>query len=77
MNKYCDDTIKIDKKILPKILQNIIQELEQYEKNDNWVMYDGVSEGLESCAKQCLMDNLITQKQFSLLLKKYRGIIGC
>lgn len=75
MSKYCDDTIMLDTKTLPKILQNIIRELEEYEKNDNWVMYDGVSEGLESGAKQCLIDNLITEKQYSQILKKYRGYI--
>lgn len=75
MVDYYDENIKIDKKILPKILQNIIQELEHYKESNNWVMYDGVSEGLESCAKQCLLDNIITKKQYTLLLKKYRGYI--
>lgn len=70
-----DYNIEIDVEKLPKILKNIIQELEQYEKENDWVMYDGVSEGLEAGAKQCLIDRTISKNQFNLLLKKYRGYV--
>lgn len=67
-----DFSIKIDISKFPKILKNIIEELEEYEKENNWVMYYGVSEALEASAKQCLIDGVITKGEFELLLKKYR-----
>lgn len=67
-----DFNIKIDITKLPKLLQNIIKELEEYEKVNDWVMYSGVVEGLEAGAKQCMVDGIISKSQYIQLLKRYR-----
>ena len=46
-----DHSIKINKEELPKLLQNIIKDLEKYDKEGNMEMYDGLYEGLESFSK--------------------------
>lgn len=56
---------------LPKILQNIVAELEDYKRQGEWVMYDGVSEGLEAIAKQCFADGAISKSEYKYLLKNY------
>ena len=71
--KMIDKTIKLDIAGLPKLLQNTINEMEEYEKKGEWIMYDGLSEGLESFAKSALLENKISGSQYDLILKKYRG----
>ena len=71
-----DHTIRMDKSNLPEALKNVIDELEQYDRTGNWVMYDGVSECLESFAKQFLLEQFISERQFRLLLRKYRGAVS-
>lgn len=69
-----DHTIEIDISSLPKLLQNTIHEIhemEEYEKKGEWIMYDGLSEGLESFAKSALLENKISSSQYDLILKKY------
>lgn len=68
-----DHSIKIDKEELPKLLQNIIKDLEKYDKEGNMEMYDGLYEGLESFSKSFLLSGEITNSQFETILKKYRG----
>ena len=58
--KMIDKTIKLDITSLPKLLQNTINEMEEYEKKGEWIMYDGLSEGLESFAKSALLENKIS-----------------
>lgn len=65
--------IKIDIKNLPKIIQNTIKELEEYAATGDWVMYDGLCDGLESFLKSALLAGKINDSQFNLILKKYRG----
>jgi hypothetical protein len=66
-----DHTIEIDISSLPKLLQNTIIEMEEYEKKGEWIMYDGLAEGLESFAKSALLENKISNAQYDLILKKY------
>lgn len=68
-----DKTIDLDIANLPKLLQNTIKDMEEYEKEGEWIMYDGLSEGLESFAKSALLDNKISNSQYDLILRKYRG----
>lgn len=68
-----DHSIKINKEELPKLLQNIIKDLEKYDKEGNMEMYDGLYEGLESFSKSFLLSGGITNCQFETILKKYRG----
>lgn len=67
-----DFSVKIDTKKLPKIIQNIIEELEGYEKENDWVMYSGVVEGLDAISKQAMLDGIITHEQYIQILKRYR-----
>lgn len=46
-----DYSIKIDSKKFPKLMQNKMQTLEEYDRNGDWIMYDGLALGLESFAK--------------------------
>lgn len=66
-----DHTIEIDISSLPKLLQNTINDMEEYEKKGEWIMYDGLAEGLESFAKSALLENKISSSQYDLILKKY------
>ena len=70
--KLIDFDIKIDTKKLPKIIQNIIKELEDYERKNDWVMYSGVVESIESVSKQCMVDGIISEAQYIQLLRRYR-----
>ena len=67
--------IEINKSKLPKLLQDIIKQLEEYEKEDKWIMYDGLFEALETSSKSFLLEDKITEKQFDLLMKKYGGYV--
>ena len=40
-----DHTIELDVSKLPKLMQNTIADLEEYEKKGEWVMYDGLADG--------------------------------
>ncbi len=81
IKKYDDDEkvelinfdIDIDTSELPRLLQNTIEELEGYERENDWAMYDGVAEGLEAAAKHFYVSGRISKKQYHLLVKKYRG----
>ena len=66
-----DHTIELDVSKLPKLMQNTIADLEEYEKKGEWVMYDGLADGLESFAKSALLQNVISEAQFNQILKKY------
>lgn len=67
--------IKIDKNKLPQMLQEIIKQLEEYEKESKWIMYDGKFETLESVGKSLLLEGKITEEQYETLLKKYGGYV--
>ena len=68
-----DHTINLDIASLPKLLENTIKEMEEYEKKGEWIMYDGLFEGLESFAKSALLEHRISDTQYDLILKKYGG----
>ncbi len=70
-----DHSIEIDKAELPKLLQNVISDLEKYDAEGDWIMYDGLADGLESFAKSSLNTGKISTGQFNKLMAKYRGII--
>ena len=54
-------------------MQNIIKDLEKYDKEGNIEMYARLYEGLESFSKSFLLSGEITNSQFETILKKYRG----
>lgn len=70
--RMIDYNVKIDIKSFPKVIQNIIEELEEYDKNNDWVMYAGVVEGLDAIAKQAMVSGIITKNEYETILNKYR-----
>lgn len=68
-----DHSIDLDVTQFPKVVQNTIKDLELYDEQDNWEMYDGVSSGLYALVKALWVNNEITREQFVLLVKKYGG----
>lgn len=68
-----DHTIEIDTSTLPKSVQNIIKDLEKYDAEDNWEMYDGISSVFYAVAKSLYANGVVSVKQYKLLLKKYGG----
>lgn len=67
--------IEIDKSRLPQMLQEIIKQLEEYEKEDKWIMYEGKFETLDAMSKSFLLEGKITDEQYELLMKKYGGYV--
>lgn len=67
--------IEIDKSRLPQMLQEIIKQLEEYEKEDKWIMYEGKFETLEAVSKSFLLEGKITDEQYEVLMKKYGGYV--
>ena len=58
---------------MENIKEEIVKDLEKYDKEGNMEMYDGLYEGLESFSKSFLLSGEITNSQFETILKKYRG----
>lgn len=67
--------IEIDKSRLPQMLQEIIKQLEEYEKEDKWIMYEGKFETLDAMSKSFLLEGKITDEQYEVLMKKYGGYV--
>lgn len=66
-----DHGIEYDIKKLPKMLQELIEELEEYDKVGDWLNYDLKFEILEVQAKSYLRHNGIDEKDFNILMRKY------
>ena len=69
--RQIDYSINIDSKKFPKLMQNTMKILEEYDRNGDWIMYDGLALGLESFAKSALLENRITEIEFNQILKNY------
>jgi len=69
-----DYTIEYDITHLPKSLQDIIFELENFDKDGDWFNYDLKFPELDINAKSYLINNRITEYDYKTLLKKYGGI---
>ena len=83
--KQKDDPFKTDKPLydynieydithLPKILQDIIIELEKFDKDGDWFSYDMKFPELDINAKSYWRNKVITEYDYKTLLKKYGGI---
>lgn len=66
-----DYSINIDSKKFPKLMQNTMKTLEEYDRNGDWIMYDGLALGSESFAKSALLEKRITEIEFNQIIKKY------
>lgn len=69
-----DYTIEYDITHLPKSLQDIIAELEKFDKDGDWFNYDLKFPELDINAKSYLINHRITEYDYKTLLKKYGGI---
>ena len=83
--KQKDDPFKTDKPLydynieydithLPKILQDIIIELEKFDKDGDWFSYDMKFPELDINEKSYWRSGIITEYDYKTLLKKYGGI---
>ncbi len=68
-----DHNIELDTSKLPKSVQNLIKDLEKYDAEDNWEMYDGISSTFYAVVKSLYASGVFSEKQYKLLLKKYGG----
>ena len=66
-----DYRIQYDYSHLPNSLQEYIKKLEEYDKLHDWFNYDIVFDMLEVDAKSYLIDKLITEEDYDMILKKY------
>lgn len=69
-----DYEIKYDVTHLPKELQEIIKELEGYDKTGDWFYYDMKFPLLDVLAKSYWRNKVITEYDYKTILKKYGGI---
>lgn len=69
-----DHNIDYDVSHLPKLLQEIIKELEKYDAEGDWFNYDLKFPELDITAKSYLINNRISEYDYKTLLKKYGGI---
>lgn len=69
-----DYSIDYDITHLPKDLQEIIKELEEYDKDGDWFTYDMKFPILDVSAKSYWRHNIISEYDYKTLLKKYGWI---
>lgn len=68
-----DDTVKVNTKNYPKVVQNTIGLLEKFDGEGDWVMYDGISSGFYALVKSLYAEGVISSKEFDQLVKRYGG----
>lgn len=66
-----DYNIEFDIEILPKDIQEIINELEELDKQGDWFNYDLKFPILEVQAKSYILNNKISEKDYNKLMRKY------
>lgn len=66
---WINDDIKIDFP-LPKVLQNLVDELEKLDMEEDWLYLDRC-EFLENITKECIISGWITDEQRDLLCHRY------
>lgn len=69
-----DYSIEYDISHLPSSLQELIKELEEFDKTGDWVSYDAKFSGLDVEAKSYWRHNIISEYDYKTILKKYGWI---
>ena len=69
-----DYSIEYDISHLPRILLEMIKELEDYDKDGDWFNYDMKFPQLDVEAKSYWRNNRISEYDYKTILKKYGGI---
>ena len=72
---FTDDSIVFDEESFPSGMKERIKELEKYDKENNFIMYDACYEGIETGAKNLLIAGRITKEQYDGIERKYGGIL--
>lgn len=70
---YIDENIKLNF-TLPAPVHNIIQRIEKYDNEDEWMEYGLLLEELDTCSKSFFLNGKITERQYNKILEKYGGI---
>ena len=69
-----DYSINYDISHLPADLQEIIKEMEAFDKDGDWFSYDMKFPLLDVTAKSYWRNNKITEYDYKIILRKYGGI---
>lgn len=69
-----DKSIDIDKAKLPKAIVEILDKMEEYEKNNDDINYGFALEELEPTIKAFILNNKLERKYYDILMRKYGGI---
>lgn len=56
---------------MPKSLKILIEECDEFARNNDWYFYMVRRDEIESTGKAALQNGTITEQQFDLILKKY------
>lgn len=73
-HEIIDETIKIDKSILPEEVVERINELEELHAKKDWFFYDLKFDQLEVRAKTYINSGGISVSLYNKLLEKYGGL---
>lgn len=66
-----DKTINFDYSKFPNELQEMIKQLEEYDKTGDWFNYDILFDELEITGKTYLRNRQITEQEYEKILNKY------
>lgn len=58
---FLDDTVEIDRNILPSVLKNLYDDLLKYKADKNFPMFIITWESMEALSKQALLDGMIDE----------------
>ncbi len=72
---FIDDSIVFDEESLPSGMRERIKELEKYDKDNDFIMFDACYEGIETGAKNLLISGRITKEQYRGIERKYGGYV--
>ena len=72
---FVDDSIVFDEESLTKCMKEEIKNLEKYDMENDFIIYDACYEGIETGAKNLLISGRITQEQYDGIERKYGGIL--
>ena len=80
MANFYDESIEVDlskykTKSSLKYLEQIIEALEKFDKENDYASFANYQDGLESELKSLLLVNKIDEELFNILMKKYGGWI--
>lgn len=72
---FIDDSIVFDEESLPNDIKEDIKSLKEYDKDNDFIMYDACYEGIETGAKNLLIAGRITEEQYRGIERKYGGYV--